>query len=418
MAYDASGRLATLKHLGGSAQFSYGEHGLVAIDAEDGGSRYGFDDRGRLVSATDGRRRMAPLQGETPDPAPFGHDKPSNSLFLPAEYRSVNCRLCTSVVESLRVTIGQPVYVDEATNITVKASGVCYETFDGPEISPFDSSPRSFSFIVSFGDGQTARSTPTTPRFRTSHVYRHPGPHRLTATVRCSCASALFSFLTASVDFDVLCRTPSTSVPRAVSGVTYNRRTRSTSPDGWGFFGASRLAVDIAAYYDKGSDSWRPKVTSASSREYIYVGYPSHIREASVAAATKRNCRQMIADLSRTSEDDIPRRWAMLAAVRAHEEGHSREWRQSLDRAFPNAKATIEGLSVPHVCKMTAAQARTRIKALGAYGKAVDAANMAARNHYREIYANYALQAEQAVTAPVVRGVRAKAEDDWPSACQ
>lgn len=40
-------------------------------------------------------RRVMPLTGEPVADAPFGHDKPSNSLFIPPEYFSVNCHACS-----------------------------------------------------------------------------------------------------------------------------------------------------------------------------------------------------------------------------------------------------------------------------------------------------------------------------------
>ena len=364
------------------------------------------------------RRRMVPLGGETPDPAPFGHDAPSNSLFLPPEYRAVNCQQCTSIVESVTVRIDEPVYVDERTNITVLANGVCIAA-DGADNYPYINPVHPFRFFVSFGDGTSTTYTPflTSPEFRTSHVYRQVGPHTLRAVVRCSCPSALFSSYTKSVNFDVLCPvTPSTAEPSGVSAVSYSRSERSTSS--WGRFVGHPLRVDIAAYYDEDSDSWKPKVTSATVREEIYVGYPSGIREASAAVATKSNCRQMINDLIRTSENEPIHQWAVLAAVRAHEWGHAREWEESVDRAFPDAKTTIEGLSVPHQCKMTAAQAKAKLLALSAYGKAVNNANDKARRHYNGIYANYAVADEQVVIEPIVRAIRNRAQDDWPSICQ
>ncbi len=369
------------------------------------------------------RRRMAPLDGDAPDPSPFGHDAPSNGLFLPPEYRAVNCQQCTSVIESVEVRMDSPVFMDHRTNITVLASGVCLDTSGGAENYPYVGPLRSFTFSVSFGDGTRRSYRPSLPSpvFSTSHVYRRLGPHRLTALVYCDCASGVFSFRTASVDFDVLCPvTPSTTVPSGVSGVTYNRHTLSSSPDGWGRFTGAAPVVDIAAYYDDDSDSWKPKVTSATSREEVYVGYPSHISEASVGAATKSNCAQMISDLSRTSEYDVPSHWAMLAAVRAHEEGHASEWRESLDMAFSEAKATIEGLSVSHKCKKTAAEAKTQLEALPAYSAAIKDTDAVALGHYQNLGSQYAMDAEWAVTRPVVQAIRAKAkaEGDWPSACQ
>ena len=255
----------------------------------------------------------------------------------------MNCQQCTSVIESVEVRMDSPVFMDHRTNITVLASGVCLDTDGGADNFPYVGPLRSFTFSVSFGDGTRRSYTPSLPSpvFSTSHVYRRLGPHRLTARVQCDCASGVFSFRTTSVDFDVLCPvTPSTTVPSGVSGVTY--ALRETSWSSWGRFSRGPLRVDIAAYYDENSDSWKPKVTSATNTNGIHVGYPSHISEASVGAATKSNCAQMIADLSRASEYDVPSHWAILAAVRAHEQGHAREWEEGMDLAFADAKATIE----------------------------------------------------------------------------
>lgn len=49
-------------------------------------------------------RRVVPLDGNAANPTPFGHDLPSNSLFIPPEYRSVNCRICNSYIERLTFT--------------------------------------------------------------------------------------------------------------------------------------------------------------------------------------------------------------------------------------------------------------------------------------------------------------------------
>ena len=110
----------------------------------------------------------------------------------------------------------------------------------------------------------------------------------------------------------------------------------------------------------------------------------------------------------------------MLEAVRAHERGHAREWKEGMDMAFAAAKATIEGLSVPHVCKMTAAQAKARLKALSAYRDAIDATDMVALGHYRRLNSQYALDDEAVVAGPMVERIRAKARraGDWPRACR
>ena len=50
-------------------------------------------------------RRMLSWRGGEVHGRPFGMDKPSGSLFVPPEYRSVNCFVCTASVESASVTL-------------------------------------------------------------------------------------------------------------------------------------------------------------------------------------------------------------------------------------------------------------------------------------------------------------------------
>ena len=49
--------------------------------------------------------RMVPLTGGEPNPAPYGHDKPSNSLFIPAEFSSVNCELCRGLILAVELVV-------------------------------------------------------------------------------------------------------------------------------------------------------------------------------------------------------------------------------------------------------------------------------------------------------------------------
>lgn len=73
------------------------------------------------------QRRNLPVRGETPDPAPFGHDKPSNSLFVPPEYRAVNCRVCTASIQSVTISAGRAV-VGRSVTIGITVAGACFST--------------------------------------------------------------------------------------------------------------------------------------------------------------------------------------------------------------------------------------------------------------------------------------------------
>ena len=69
-------------------------------------------------------KRDLPVRGETPMPAPFGHDRPSNALFLPPEYRAVNCHICSSSIQSVSV-FADPATAGSPTSISTRIRGSC-----------------------------------------------------------------------------------------------------------------------------------------------------------------------------------------------------------------------------------------------------------------------------------------------------
>ena len=75
-----------------------------------------------LASSLD--RRMLPWRGGGRGRPPFGTDKPSGSMFIPPEYRSVNCFVCTASLESASVAVETPsVVAQEKFDILLGAEG-------------------------------------------------------------------------------------------------------------------------------------------------------------------------------------------------------------------------------------------------------------------------------------------------------
>ena len=138
------------------------------------------------------QRRDLPVRGEAPDPAPFGHDKPSNSLFVPPEYRAVNCRVCTASIQRVTISAGRAV-VGRSTTIGITVAGGCFST--GSESGPsggFGSSlPKPWNHSLSYGDGNSTTFTTLSANVRATHTYQTSGEHRVTDVVTCDCDSAL-----------------------------------------------------------------------------------------------------------------------------------------------------------------------------------------------------------------------------------
>ena len=340
-------------------------------------------------------RRMLPVRRGAPDPAPFGHDKPSNSLFLPPEYRAANCHVCSAYVEDLSVVVGSS-FVDRSTKVTVLVSGRCLYPEPSPHGGPGANIPYDvpFTFVVLFGDGAAKTHTPgwPTPAYSTRHVYRKEGWRTVTAAVHCVCAS-LFALAVESETFYVHCPTvPKTAVPSGVLGFRY----------------------------DAAGKSWKAKVTRATSGYTIW--WRNEVREASAALATAGNCEQMLDDLNyrRTRPKTAPFSWYLEAAVKAHEYGHLADWQTLLDAQFTGLTTAVEALSVPHECGKTPQQAKAELVALKAYGDAVKAALRKAAEEFRDFEEETAESRELPVVDPVIAAIRAKAgrNPSWPAACR
>ena len=102
--------------------------------------------------------RMVPLGGDEPNPAPYGHDKPSNSLFVPPEFRAVNCELCTGFVYGVDLSV-TPAGTHCPTRYSAVVDGYCHTEIPG-DYSPFGFGiPLPWYHSTYFGDGSSASET-------------------------------------------------------------------------------------------------------------------------------------------------------------------------------------------------------------------------------------------------------------------
>ena len=135
------------------------------------------------------RARMVPLGEETPSPAPFGHDKPSNSLFLPPEFRSVNCQVCTGAVFDVYLTV-TPVPAFCPTSYRAVIDGYCNKVFPGGDHVPVSFGvPLPWLHSTSFGDDASRTVTTTSIEVDGSHMYQFPNAYTMTHSVLCLCPS-------------------------------------------------------------------------------------------------------------------------------------------------------------------------------------------------------------------------------------
>lgn len=163
---------------------------VPALKTFEAGWRHLVPDALRLASL---RQRNLPVRGEAPDPAPFGHDKPSNSLFLPPEYRAVNCRVCSSSVRRVRVTAAGRV-AGRTTTVSIGIDGTCVYGYpeDGPSGGVGGVLRDTWGHTLSFGDG-TPATTFTSPgnTASRSHVYRRAGTYQVRDDVDCRACNSL-----------------------------------------------------------------------------------------------------------------------------------------------------------------------------------------------------------------------------------
>ena len=137
-----------------------------------------------LASSLD--RRMLPWRGGDVDGRPFGTDKPSGSLFIPPEYRSVNCHVCTASVHFASVSAPTAPVAGAMIDVVVGAVGPC-ELPHGISVPVI----ASWHHAVSFGDGGTATATGGSATL--CHTYDSRGTYEIRDDVSCSPCQSVFS---------------------------------------------------------------------------------------------------------------------------------------------------------------------------------------------------------------------------------
>ena len=137
------------------------------------------------------QRRGLPVRGETPNAAPFAHDRPSNALFLPPEYHALNCHVCSASVQSVSVIADSDAVAGEPATIEILINGNCsYNHGDNGPSGPVYRSG-SWGHTLSYGDGTAAAAFPSTGvSARRDHVYQAAGTYEVRDDVDCgTCAS-------------------------------------------------------------------------------------------------------------------------------------------------------------------------------------------------------------------------------------
>ena len=154
--------------------------------------------------------RMVPLGGQEPNAAPFGHDKPSNSLFIPPEFKAVNCQLCDSSIHSVELSV-EPAGTHCPTNYTATVDGSCaiVPPWDSPIVFPI---VLPWFHTTDFGDGSSAREMTWDETVSGSHKYLLAREYTMSHVVLCPCPSA-FAVGRDSVTFEVPGGSESCRVP-------------------------------------------------------------------------------------------------------------------------------------------------------------------------------------------------------------
>lgn len=150
-------------------------------------------------------RRMFPTDGQRLDALPLAYDKPSNSLFVPAEFYSTNCFTCQGSISGADIEVnGSDLPTEANVNQTITfdftADGICRwreeeDIFGLPPIyQPISPPPANFKHYISYGDGNfDLKLSGPSPNLSFNHSYSSSGEYLVLDFVKCSCASSLFS---------------------------------------------------------------------------------------------------------------------------------------------------------------------------------------------------------------------------------
>lgn len=151
-------------------------------------------------------RRMLPDGEREFDALPLAFDKPSNSLFIPAEYYSTNCFTCLGFISNSDIEVnGSDLPTDANVNQPITfdftADGICRwreeENIFGlpPIYQPNVPPPANFEHYISYGDGAFQKKlSGVLPNISYTHAYSQGGTFQVLDFVRCSCVASFFNF--------------------------------------------------------------------------------------------------------------------------------------------------------------------------------------------------------------------------------
>lgn len=240
----------------------------------------------------------------------------------------------------------------------------------------------------------------------------------VTATIHWKCTDGTTTTTTETTS-KTFCVVDPGTVPTSVTKITY--KSSSMAPgSNWGVMAPKKAewVLDVSAYFDCTSKKWKSKVTKAESGYGIGYHLISGVQEATVAAATAANYCKMKSDLAALGNVSNVQ-WYMVSAVKAHEEVHVQEWKDSLDPELAGAITTIEAIETNHTCGRTAAQAATAIKGQSSFTTAVNTAWNTAHTAFFAIPDPNAQTdaAELAVVNPRITAIQAHATTQGWTPC-
>ncbi len=178
------------------------------------------------------------------------------------------------------------------------------------------------------------------------------------------------------------CQGPGGGNPAGVNAVSYKETITGPTSNDYGLTTPHDLSIDIAAVYDQASNSWKARLTKADLPYDIFYRILPGQHEPNLATlTTQAQACKMRLDLSSLGEDANCQTY-MVSAVEAHERVHVTTLKQCVDPQFADLKASIEALSVPFSCQVTAEQAKGQLQALPGY----QAAQNAARNAWIAVW--------------------------------
>ena len=141
------------------------------------------------------KSRRIPLDGSAIGGGPFQFDKPSNALFLPGEFRSLNCEVCDSTIRLINVHVIDAGTGDKVVRIEVTLNGSCRTRpaiqTRGPEDYEQQYTEHDWTHEINFGDGQSTTITTPNDSITIEHTYFFPGVYIIEDIVHCSCNSLI-----------------------------------------------------------------------------------------------------------------------------------------------------------------------------------------------------------------------------------